>query len=55
MTKILYYLFNVAAYASPGSGHSHAEEDAASSKILGILVIAIIAGLVFMFLSKKKK
>ena len=55
MTKILFHLFNVAAYASPGSGHSHADEDAMASKVIGIVVIAVIAGVAFLFINKNDK
>jgi hypothetical protein len=55
MYKILYHLFIVSAHASPGSGHSHADEDAMAGKVVGIIVILIISAIGFMFLSKKKK
>jgi hypothetical protein len=55
MTKLFYYLFNTVALASPGSGHSHAEEDAMASKIIGIIVILVISGIFFLFLSNKNK
>lgn len=55
MTKILYSLFSSAAFASPGSGHSHADEDAMASKVIGIVVILVISGIGFWFLSNKKK
>lgn len=55
MIKILYYILDTVALASPGSGHTHADEDAMASKIIGIVVIAVISGIGFLFLSKKKK
>ena len=55
MTKILYHFFNTVAFASPGSGHSHGDEDAMASKIIGIVVILVVAGIGFWFLSSKKK
>ena len=55
MSKILYLLLTASAYASPGSGHTHADEDAMAGKVIGILFILIIAIIGFVFLSKKKK
>lgn len=55
MTKILFHLFNAAAYASPGTGHSHVEEDAMAFKIIGGVVIALIAGVAFLFINKNDK
>lgn len=55
MTKFIYHFLNSAAFASPGSGHSHADEDAMASKIIGIVVILVISGIGFLFISKKKR
>ncbi|MEA9358489.1 hypothetical protein SHI21_19790 [Bacteriovorax sp. PP10] len=55
MTKFIYHFLNSVAFASPGSGHSHADEDALASKIIGIVVILVISGIGFLFISKKKK
>ena len=55
MTKVLFYLFDTVALASPGSGHSHADEDAMASRVIGIVVILVVSGIGFWFLSNKKK
>lgn len=55
MTIFLYHFLNSVAFASPGSGHSHADEDAMASKIIGIVIILVISVVVFWFLSSKKK
>jgi hypothetical protein len=55
MIKILYHFFSVAAFASPGNGHSHVVEDGSSSAGIGIVVILVIAGMVFWLMKDKKK
>lgn len=41
--------------SSPGNGLSHADEDVMASKVIGIVVILVVSGIVFWFLSNKKK
>ncbi len=54
MSNILYFLFTSSAFASPGSGHSHGAGDDLS-KVLGVGIILLLAGVGFWFLKDKKK
>lgn len=51
---IIKNLLIAVANASPGTGHSHGPETSGTTKMIGLVIIVVIAIAVFYFMSKKK-